>query len=283
MLRSLPLYDLGYYSLLQKQRNGSTEEGKGSEVAQKSLLFFQYAGPVVHNLKIDFHSNVTEELKVHKDEKNLNYLDLSGTHATDEDLKFIAENFPNLACLNLRGCKKITAAGLKQLSTLIHLKSLDLSITDIKDAELESIALILKNLKSLDLSATDLKDVGLKSIALVLKNLKSLNLNNTEITGAGLEDLITILTHLDTLQLCYTKITNVGLNSIAPVLSNLIFLDLRYTGITDLSSIFLTVEKNRTNPEKLIISTTGKFKIPESLKDKITITHNPAWCHYSTL
>ncbi len=77
-------------------------------------------------------------------------------------------------------------------------KVVDLSYTQVKDAELKALA-ALKTLTTLNLSETRVTDAGLKELA-ALKNLTTLNLSATRVTNAGMKELAA-LKNLTTLYL----------------------------------------------------------------------------------
>lgn len=83
--------------------------------------------------------------------------------------------------------KKVTDEDLKQLASLRHLYSLDLSGTPVTNAGLKELALLTK-LYSLDVSGTNVTDAGLKELA-PLKELVILKVQNTRVTDEGVKEL----------------------------------------------------------------------------------------------
>merc|ERR1719322_322187 len=83
---------------------------------------------------------------------SLKYLDLSRTQVSDISLRYIAQNLPNLCQLVLRGCDKITEAGLTQIGDpTLHLsktlKNLDLTeCSNVKDLTPLAACIILETM-----------------------------------------------------------------------------------------------------------------------------------------
>jgi uncharacterized protein (TIGR03067 family) len=154
-------------------------------------------------------------------------LDLSGTEATDADLKGL-EALETLSALDL-AFTKLTDAGLKNLSGLKLLSVLNLFATKVTDVGLKELA-SLNSLHTLDLRVLDITDVGLKELARQ-KNLKTLDLTYTKITDVGLKELarLSSLQHLD---LVKTQVTDTGLKELTGM-SSLRYLDLADTRVTD--------------------------------------------------
>lgn len=105
-------------------------------------------------------------------------LNLSGCkNVTDESLKLIAENYQGLQLLNLTRCIKLTDKGLQMiLANCSSLQSLNLyALSSFTDAAYKKISSLI-HLRFLDLcGAQNLSDDGLSCIA-KCKNLTSLNL-----------------------------------------------------------------------------------------------------------
>ena len=127
------------------------------------------------------------------------------------------------------GRAKVTDAGLKELTGLKSLQSLNLVGAKVTDAGLKELA-GLKSLQSLDLGGTKVTDAGLKELA-GIKSLQSLNLYNTRVTDAGLKELAG-LKSLQSLDLDSTRVTDAGLKELAG-LKSLQALSLSGTQVTD--------------------------------------------------
>ena len=78
---------------------------------------------------------------------------------------------------------KVTDAGIKELTPLKNLTTLNLMYTQVTDAGMKELA-PLKNLTTLNLSNTKVTDAGLKELA-ALKNLTELHLDSTRSDGRG--------------------------------------------------------------------------------------------------
>lgn len=99
----------------------------------------------------------------------------------------LLEYFPaRLKKLVLRGDTNITDAGLKHLTALRELHTLDLRDTDIGDAGLEYVAK-LSTLKTLDLTDTEITDSGLQHLA-SMPHLEILYVEKTEVTNDGIRE-----------------------------------------------------------------------------------------------
>jgi hypothetical protein len=110
-----------------------------------------------------------------------------------------------------------------------HLRGLNLSGTQVTDAELADLA-ELKELKFLWLSNTKVTDAGLAHLA-GLTSLRWLGLSKTKITDAGLTHLRG-LQNLQLLRLKHTKVTDAGLAHLAG-LTELADVSLEGTEVTD--------------------------------------------------
>lgn len=127
---------------------------------------------------------------------------------------------------------KITDAGLKEVTKLTQLKSLQLAdCTQITDVGLKGIGK-LQQLTYLRLGGTQTTDEVLKEVG-KLQHLRMLFLHNTEITDAGLKELAK-LEKLTNLALYGTQITDIGLKEVVKF-QQLKELNLGHTQITDAS------------------------------------------------
>jgi hypothetical protein len=121
-------------------------------------------------------------------------------HLTDEDLKQLVRDHPNVTHLNLGGCYCITDNAMKSLATLTKLISLDLSYTRIRYDGLQELE-TLTELKHLDLHCCSIIRSDLLLITNICTKLTSLDLSYcTNFAEEGLEYL-TRLTSLANLNL----------------------------------------------------------------------------------
>ncbi len=127
------------------------------------------------------------------------------------------------------GGTKIDNVGLKGLTRLQNLRSLDISHTRVTDAGLGQLAAI-KSLRNLDLGASAVTDKGLKALAGV-KSLRNLYFGSTAVADAGIKALVE-LEDLQTLYLYNTKVTDACLKDLAEFKSLKILL-ITKTKITD--------------------------------------------------
>lgn len=155
-------------------------------------------------LKVD--SDAAKDLAFLKgiDPANFELLDLSRTDIDDKELAVI-ERFPHLSRLALARTK-ITDAGVKHLTKLKKIVSLDLSMNDIGDEALTHLKEFEGSLRDLNFSDTKVTDGGLNALA-GMKALRNLDLAYTEIGDAGMEPISKIKT-LEFIYLQETKITD---------------------------------------------------------------------------
>jgi len=101
----------------------------------------------------------------------------------------------NLEYLNISDCRKLTSAGLNQLTSLTRLTFLNVRRTYIDDDTLSNLSLHLLNLTDLNMSeCPDITNFGLLSLS-SLVNLKTLNITNCDQVVPDetiLDNLITI-------------------------------------------------------------------------------------------
>ncbi|WP_246539618.1 leucine-rich repeat domain-containing protein [Telmatocola sphagniphila] len=112
-------------------------------------------------------------------------LDLTGTEATDADMKGL-EMLESLSALDL-AFTTLTDVGLKNLSGLKCLTVLNLFATKVTDVGLKELA-SLNSLRTLDLRVLDITDVGLKELA-GMRSLQCLDLADTRVTDTGVKEL----------------------------------------------------------------------------------------------
>jgi len=120
--------------------------------------------------------------------------------------------------VNLKQNFKVSADVLNQVKKLDRLQKLDLSGSNVTDAELVHLK-DLASLQTLWLSKTQVTDDGLSHLK-GLKNLTWLELHGTKITDTGLTHL-TGLTSLRHLEIQATKVTAEGAEKLKVALPNL--------------------------------------------------------------
>ncbi len=127
---------------------------------------------------------------------DLNYLDLSLTHITDQGMLEI-KNLRGIAELNLYYAEYVTDEGLAAIKDWKKLRRLNLHGTKVGDTGLEHISGITP-LESLNVGSTLMTDVGLERLTM-LPNLKELTMGGNELGDAGLQALRQMpgLTYLD--------------------------------------------------------------------------------------
>jgi Leucine-rich repeat (LRR) protein len=179
----------------------------------------------------------------------LECLDLRGVPAlSDDDISPIAR-FSGLRELRLNG--RVTNTGVSRLGRLRELRILDLGLTDVSDAALDTVG-SLRSLEDVDLWFTNVTDDGLLKLA-PLDALLRLNIADTKVTDAGMPALagharlrrliaptritdlglqsITRIASLEELGLSGTKITDSGIAQLRQ-LAGIRVLDLSYTQIS---------------------------------------------------
>jgi internalin A len=127
---------------------------------------------------------------------DLNYLNLSLTHITDQGMQEI-KNLRGIEELNLYFAEYVTDEGLAAVKEWKKLKRLNVHGTKVSDTTLEHISGITA-LESLNVGSTMLTDIGLERLT-TLPNLKELTMGGNELGDAGLQALRQMpgLTYLD--------------------------------------------------------------------------------------
>jgi hypothetical protein len=145
---------------------------------------------------------------------------------TDQSLSVIGESYLQLRVLDINGSKKFTATGLKELSALAKLETLNASNCNLKDADFQAIVkftgltylniaknsqltvtglnglALLTNLEVLDASDLPRMQIGNISKIAKLTSLHTLHLNNCKaIRDCNIQIITTKLTQLHTLSL----------------------------------------------------------------------------------
>lgn len=165
--------------------------------------------------------------------QELRSLDIAHAKLLDDDLDSLS---PLLTNLNVSYCYQLTKLGMAKLGRLSHLRTLNLTHDSIRDLRPLSS---LVELRVLHLSFTDVLEADLKVLA-PLQKLETLHLS-FRLTDVGLE-AISSLTSLREIAVC-EEITDAGLRSMAR-LSNLQSLDLQGCDITDAGLLFLSGLRN---------------------------------------
>jgi len=118
-------------------------------------------------------------------------LDLDSVDVGDEGMKAVG-GCKTLTYLELNHAKRVTQAGVKELTALANLASLSLRNEPVQDAWLKDLA-PLKSLTSLNLTNTQVTDAGLKELA-PLKNLTTLYLSVVGVAAKGVSELAPLKT-----------------------------------------------------------------------------------------
>ncbi len=150
---------------------------------------------------------------------------------TDESLKHISVGLPAVRRINLSFCVSITDTGVKSLSRLRQLESLNLrSCDNVSDLGLGFLCEEggSPGLRSLDVSfCASVTDAGVKVIAVGLPKLKSLSLTTCSVGDDGLKRVAQKLTELQELSVGQCSLlTDDGLAAVAQGLKKLRCLDL---------------------------------------------------------
>ena len=133
------------------------------------------------------------------------------------EVKYLA-NLTDLTEIVYRGTAADSGAPLADLSRLTKLRSLDLNVPTLVDADLVALR-NLPNLEHLGISGPLLTDAGMRHLR-GLVGLKELRISNTPITAAGLDQLRT-LRNLRTISLFCTQVTDLGPIADLPVLEEI--------------------------------------------------------------
>ncbi len=156
-------------------------------LASADAAQLQHVGPAefVVNLNLGRTQVTPESLSGLSDMDELQWLDLTGIQANDEQLSWVTNN-RNLRQLTVENTL-VTDNFVKSLVPLRRLEELDLSGTQITDGCLRDVGR-LTNLKVLYLTNTQVSDQGLVLLR-GLKNLELLEVSNTQVSDAALKDL----------------------------------------------------------------------------------------------
>jgi Leucine-rich repeat (LRR) protein len=169
-----------------------------------------------------------EALSCLKQLPHLRRLNLRGTTALSH-MKEIDAHDPSIAWMNIKDDSTIWesqphAVALLNLQEMVDLESLDLSETQVNDADLVKL-ITLKNLRELRLANTNITDDGIHSLR-TISNLQVLDLAGTRASGCGLHHF----TNLRLLSLQYCREVSDGVLPEIGMLENLEELDLSHTG-----------------------------------------------------
>jgi hypothetical protein len=164
---------------------------------------------------------------------NLEELSLAGdfTDAGLRNLCALPSLQKNLLQLTLSR-SKITDTGLKELTSLKHLRTLALGQTNVSDAGMKELA-TLASLQTLDLSGLPLTAAGLKDLAASPSLQVLIFEDNDAVNDAALVELVR-LPKLQVLYLTHTAVTDAGAKELARM-SNLDTLCLERTAISDVA------------------------------------------------
>jgi hypothetical protein len=165
--------------------------------------------------------------------------------------------------LNLNGWRRLTDAGVKEISRLHELQALHLADTAITDAGLKTLAELTK-LQNLDLSDTVITDAGMNGLA-EMGQLQTLSLQYTRVTDAGLL-VVSRLKQLKELNLQGTRTTSAGLKELGG-LKNLQSLNLRYTLVTDagLQELAALKQLNKLDVHQTRVTDAGVAQLQRAL------------------
>jgi Leucine-rich repeat (LRR) protein len=155
--------------------------------------------------------------------KDLNRLDLSLTHISDNGLSYLAAS-RHLRELSLAGCKQITDAGLVHVRDLKNLETLKLGYTDLNGAGFVYLK-SLKKLAYLDLSHTKVRSEGLQHLS-GMTQLRSLHLQALPIRDKAIVS-VQKLTGLEELNLAGCEHFSTKALLTLATLKNLKYLDLQ--------------------------------------------------------
>ena len=151
--------------------------------------------------------------------------ELSIGHLTKTDAPMFPEEGTDLDL----SFSQITNRGLKELTRVENLRSLNLGGTQITDTDLKHVG-SLESLRSLNLASTPITDDGLKYLA-GLSRLRDLGLSNTQITDAGMRELSGVKS-LQCVLLSYTKVSDASMKVVGQW-RDLEILDLDHTKVGD--------------------------------------------------
>jgi hypothetical protein len=146
----------------------------------------------VDNLVSDLNMFLDMHVKVPLILSSVTQLDLSRCpDLTNEKLRKIVKKFPNLQTLDLKSCQKITADGIKCVTSLPHLENLNLEWTSMNDKVVQVIVSALPKLKRLYLQASGISPEGAKCLG-SLSNLVSVSLDECSVSSEVLTILQTL-------------------------------------------------------------------------------------------
>lgn len=207
-LQSLP--KLQYLELTPQKPGQFTEMAAQSLAEMKALRRISFGCHIVTGM-IDVGTSemIDEDFRILAGLRQITELDFGdgGGAITDEGMKHLT-GLSNLTTLNLR-CTQITGLGLENLKDSEQLVGLYLqSCKEFSDAGMTNLKWFPK-LKYLSLEDTDVTDAGLENLT-GLTELQYLDLGSTNVTDDGLIRL-SGLARLRKLDLQYTKVTDAGL------------------------------------------------------------------------
>ena len=153
----------------------------------------------------------------------LDTLEIGDTDVTDEDLKQLSES-RSIRHISLSVGKRITNAGIRHISKMTQLVSLELDDSTSVDGRCIAYLTDLKNLNRLNLEGASLTEDDLRHLA-SFKHLRKLNLSNCQLSDSSLDE-VTKVRSLQVLNLAGNNISNKGVSSLSK-LTNLIHLTIK--------------------------------------------------------
>lgn len=144
-------------------------------------------------------------------------LTLDGTPITDASLDLLASHSRFLRCVSIKGCKKLSEAGLKALGQCDTLESVNAGqASGVTDAAVVAICTGNPGLKALVLSHGNLSDMSLQSVAMC-NHMEELALHGcSRISNSGLALIATGCVHLRFISLSYCDhVSDSGVMSLA--------------------------------------------------------------------
>lgn len=167
-----------------------------------------------------------------KDFSHLQTLDLASTNISDRSMHLISEKFNNLQCLNVSACRNIGDNGIKSITRLPKLESLDISfnsnISSHSKVYLEGVA---EKLKTLIVSETSVAANCTHTYLKKCKCLKELICNNNRLSIVDFYVICKYCVSLEKLMIQDNKLNQVKFEHITNLL-NLRKLDISWNTIT---------------------------------------------------
>ncbi|CAI5476874.1 unnamed protein product [Closterium sp. Yama58-4] len=183
-----------------------------------------FANVLITNNFIFIHSLFIHHFQQVKTASEVTDLILTGLSCVSDAMLAHVSTMTHLRCINMTSSSGFSAEGIKHLYRLPWLQTLDLNSAGISDSALEGIG-SLSNLKELYLSRTKLTNAGLAHLT-GLPSLKVLWFSKCKgVTDASMVH-VGRLTGLETLLLEYTAVTDDGLQQLTALTKHLTSLQL---------------------------------------------------------